>query len=69
MSVEYPLDGCPNQHPYGSKEAAMKGTKDEPERDDDLDLGETDEDTDAVLPESLEEAYPEAIGEEDDRED
>jgi hypothetical protein len=47
----------------------LKGTKDEPERDDDLDLGDTDEDDDALLPESLEEAYPEAIGEDDDRED
>ena len=42
------------------------GTKDHPERDDDIDLGETDPDGDAVLPESLEEAYPEAVGDEDD---
>jgi hypothetical protein len=48
----------------------MEGTKDHPEWEDELDLGDKDVDEDAVRPESLEEAYPEAIGEEDDdRED
>jgi hypothetical protein len=62
------MRGVYPQEPSGNrgKELAMKGTKDQPERDDDIDLGDTDRADDEVLPESLEEAYPEAIGEEDD---